>query len=69
MRWAILGVALIVLAVEAGMVWDQLSKAWASLLLANGWWVLAAAVAAMLWMHSFAQIQRTLLRSAGVTVS
>ncbi|WP_293306977.1 YbhN family protein [Mycolicibacterium sp.] len=68
-RWAILGVALIVLAVEAGMVWDQLSKAWASLLSANGWWVLAAAVAAMMSMHSFAQIQRTLLRSAGVTVS
>lgn len=68
MRWAVLGVAVIVLAVEAALVWDQLSKAWLSLLTANVWWVLAAALAAMMSMHSFAQIQRTLLRSAGVTV-
>jgi len=68
-RWALLGVAAIVLAVEASLVWDQLAKAWMSLLSANLWWVLAAAAAAMLSMHSFAQIQRTLLRSAGVTVN
>nr|WP_319436067.1 YbhN family protein [Mycobacterium sp. RTGN5] len=67
-RWAVLGVAVIVLAVEATLVWDQLSKAWKSLVTANGWWVLAAIVAAMASMHSFAQIQRTLLRSAGVVV-
>jgi len=68
LRWVVLGVALIVLAVEATLVWDQLAKAWMSLLSANLWWVLAAIVAAMASMHSFAQIQRTLLRSAGVTV-
>ncbi len=56
------------LAVEATLVWDQLAKAWMSLLSANWWWVLAAVAAAMLSMHSFAQIQRTLLRSAGVVV-
>nr|WP_208300536.1 YbhN family protein [Mycobacterium sp. DL592] len=67
-RWAVIGVALIVLAVEASLVWDQLSKAWMSLLTANWWWVLAAVAAAVLSMHSFAQIQRTLLRSAGVIV-
>jgi putative heme transporter len=67
-RWAILGIAVIVLAVEAILVWDQLAKAWKSMLSANWWWVLAAAAAAMLSMHSFAQIQRTLLRSAGVRV-
>ena len=67
-RWVLLGVALIVLAVEATLVWDQLAKAWQSLLSANLWWVLAAIAAAMASMHSFAQIQRTLLRSAGVTV-
>jgi uncharacterized membrane protein YbhN (UPF0104 family) len=61
-------VAVVVLVVEASLVWDQLAKAWASLLSANLWWVLAAIAAAMLSMHSFAQIQRTLLRSAGVTV-
>src|SRR4029079_857357 len=31
----------------------------------NWWWVLAGVVAAMSSMHSFAQIQRTLLRAAG----
>ena len=67
-RWALLGLAGVVLAVEASLVWDQLAKAWMSLLSANLWWVLAAIAAAMLSMHSFAQIQRTLLRSAGVTV-
>ncbi len=67
-RWAVLGVAVAVLAVEAGLVWDQLAQAWLSLITADGWWVLAAIFAAMMSMHSFAQIQRTLLRSAGVTV-
>ena len=67
-RWAVLAVAVGVLAVEASLVWDQLSQAWQSLVTANPWWVLAAIAAAMMSMHSFAQIQRTLLRSAGVTV-
>ncbi|MGJ6121039.1 YbhN family protein [Mycolicibacterium sp. Y3] len=67
-RWAILAVAVVVLTVELVLVWDQLAKAWKSLLSANGWWVLAAVAAAMASMHSFAQIQRTLLRSAGVEV-
>ena len=64
----IIVVAVTVLAVEVVLVWDQLSKAWKSLLSANWWWVLAAAVAALASMHSFAQIQRTLLKSAGVHV-
>ncbi len=68
LRWVIIGVAVTVLAVEVALVWDQLSKAWKSLLSANWWWVLAAAVAALSSMHSFAQIQRTLLKSAGVHV-
>ena len=67
-RWAILAVAAVVLTVELVLVWDQLAKAWKSLLSANWWWVLAAVGAAMASMHSFAQIQRTLLRSAGVEV-
>lgn len=67
-RWAVLTVVVLVLAVEAALVWDQLAKAWHSLLDANWWWVLAAVAAAMLSMHSFAQIQRTLLKSAGVGV-
>jgi uncharacterized membrane protein YbhN (UPF0104 family) len=68
LRWVIIGAAAIVLAVELTLVWDQLAKAWKSIYSANWWWVLAAIIAAMSSMHSFAQIQRTLLRSAGVTV-
>jgi uncharacterized protein (TIRG00374 family) len=67
-RWAIIGVAVAVLAVELVLVWDQLAKAWKSLLSANWWWVLASVFAALASMHSFAQIQRTLLKSAGVRV-
>jgi putative heme transporter len=68
LRWALIAVAVIVLTVELVLVWDQLAKAWASLYTAKWWWVLAAAAAAMASMHSFAQIQRTLLASAGVHV-
>jgi putative heme transporter len=67
-RWLLVGIAVSVLAVEVVLVWDQLAKAWRSLLSANWWWVLAAAVAALASMHSFAHIQRTLLKSAGVVV-
>jgi uncharacterized membrane protein YbhN (UPF0104 family) len=64
----VLAVAVSVLGVEAALVRDQLTKAWLSLRTADGYWVLAAIAAALLSMHSFAQIQRTLLRSAGVPV-
>lgn len=68
LRWVLIALAVIVLTVELALVRDQLAKAWKSLVSANLLWVLAAAVAAMASMHSFAQIQRTLLRSAGVRV-
>ncbi len=68
LRWVLIGIAVTVLTIEVVMVWDQLAKAWLSLLSATWWWVAAAAVAALASMHSFAQIQRTLLRSAGVQV-
>lgn len=68
LRWVLIVLAVTVLTVELALVWDQLAKAWKSLLSANWWWVLAALVASLASMHSFAQIQRTLLRSAGVHV-
>jgi uncharacterized membrane protein YbhN (UPF0104 family) len=68
LRWAIVGIALVVLIVEIVLVWDQLALAWRSLYTAKWFWVLAAIGAALASMHSFAQIQRTLLKSAGVTV-
>ena len=68
LRWVILAVAAVVLVVEIVLVWDQLAQAWLSLYTAKWWWVLAAIGAALASMHSFAQIQRTLLASAGVQV-
>jgi putative heme transporter len=67
-RWVVLGFVAIVLAVEVSLGWHQLAKAFVSLYDANWWWLLAAVVAAAASMHSFAQIQRTLLKSAGVHV-
>ncbi|MCT7658904.1 lysylphosphatidylglycerol synthase transmembrane domain-containing protein [Mycobacterium deserti] len=68
LRWAVLGIAVVVLTVELVLVWDQLAKAWKSLLSANWWWVLAALGVALASMHAFGEIQRKLLRSAGVAV-
>jgi hypothetical protein len=45
-----------------------LAKAARSLYSAKWWWLLASALAAVVLMHSFAQVQRTLLASAGVHV-
>jgi hypothetical protein len=67
-RWAVLSVVVIVLAVEVALGWDQLAKAAKSLYSAKWYWLLASAVAAIVLMHSFAQVQRTLLASAGVEV-
>jgi len=67
-RWVILAIVGVVLAVEVSLGFHQLTKAWMSLYEANWWWLLAAVAAAAASMHSFAQIQRTLLRSAGVQV-
>ena len=67
-RWAVLGVVAIVLAVEVALVWDQLAKAAKSLLSAKWYWLLASASSAVVLMHSFAEVQLTLLASAGVHV-
>ena len=68
LRWVVLVVAAVVLIIEGVLVRDQLAQAWRSLYTAKWYWVLAAIVASLASMHSFAQIQRTLLKSAGVTV-
>jgi putative heme transporter len=69
LRWVILAVAATVLIVEIVLAWPQLAQAWRSLYTAKWYWVLAAIGAAMASIHSFAHIQRTLLRSAGVSVT
>jgi uncharacterized protein (TIRG00374 family) len=68
LRWVMVAIVVIVLGVEVALVRDQLAKAWTSLYQAKWWWLLAAMAAAAASMHSFAQIQRTLLASAGVQV-
>ena len=71
-RWVrpvIVGLVAVVLTVEIVLVWDQVSAAWRSLCRADGRWLLGAVLAAAASMHSFAQIQRTLLGSAGVHVT
>jgi uncharacterized membrane protein YbhN (UPF0104 family) len=68
LRWVTLAVVAIVLAVEVALAWDQLAKAARSLYSANWWWLLTSAGAAIVLMHSFAEVQRTLLASAGVPV-
>lgn len=65
----ILGLVAVVLTVEVVLVWEQLATAWHSLWRADGRWLFGAILAAAASMHSFAQIQRTLLRSAGVHVT
>jgi uncharacterized protein (TIRG00374 family) len=67
-RWVVLAIVAIVLAVEVAAVWDQLAKAWQSVISAKWWWLVAAVLAAVASMHSFAQVQRTLLKSAGVQI-
>jgi putative heme transporter len=68
LRWVALAVVTIVLAIEVALAWDQLAKAARSLYTAKWWWLLASALAAVLLMHSFAEVQRTLLASAGLRV-
>jgi uncharacterized membrane protein YbhN (UPF0104 family) len=67
-RWVIFGIVALVLTVEVGLVSDQLTQAAKSLYTAKRGWLLAAVLASAASMHSFAQIQRTLLGSAGVHV-
>lgn len=69
MRPAVLGLVAVVLTIEVVLVWDQLAAAWRSLYSADNRWLFGAMLAAAASMHSFAQIQRTLLRSAGVHVT
>ncbi|MEO6792276.1 MAG: YbhN family protein [Mycobacterium sp.] len=69
LRPVVLSLVAVVLTVEVVLVWDQLAAAWRSLYSADNRWLFGAMLAAAASMHSFAQIQRTLLRSAGVHVT
>lgn len=68
-RWVLLAVVVVILAVEVVLIWPSLEKAWERTDQLDWVWLVACIVAAMLSMDSFAQVQRALLRSAGVVVS
>jgi putative heme transporter len=69
LRWAVPVLAAAVIAVEVALVRDQLAQAWHSVISAKWSWVLAAVAAALLSIHGLAEVQRALLRSAGVIVN
>ncbi|GAA2061602.1 YbhN family protein [Williamsia deligens] len=69
MRWVALAAVVVVLTVEVVLVWPKLTEAWRSMGSLHWWWVVACIVASGFSMDSFAQVQRALLRSAGVRVS
>lgn len=68
-RWVLLAVVVVVLAVEVVLIWPKLKESWRSFGDLDWVWIAACIVAALISMDSFAQVQRTLLRSAGVRVS
>ncbi|MGW5522108.1 lysylphosphatidylglycerol synthase transmembrane domain-containing protein [Gordonia sp. NPDC003950] len=68
LRWLLLAVVLVILAVEIVLIWPKLEEAWRQAGDLDWVWLVACAVAALLSMDSFAQVQRALLRSAGVGV-
>lgn len=69
LRWLLLVVVAVVLAVEVVLIWPKLEEAWSRIGDLDWVWMLACVVAALLSMDSFAQVQRALLRSAGVRVT
>ena len=67
-RWTLLGIIVAVLAVEVYLIWPRLEETWWRIDELKWQWIIACIVAALLSMDSFAQVQRALLRSAGVRV-
>ncbi|MFT4126930.1 MAG: YbhN family protein [Gordonia sp. (in: high G+C Gram-positive bacteria)] len=68
-RWSLLAVVAAVLIVEGVLIWPRLEDTWKRLADLDWVWLGACVIAAVASMDSFAQVQRTLLRSAGVRVS
>ncbi|MGC4962774.1 lysylphosphatidylglycerol synthase transmembrane domain-containing protein [Gordonia sp. DT218] len=69
LRWVLLAVVLAVLAVEVVLISPSLEEAWHRIGDLDWVWIVASIFAALLSMDSFAQVQRALLRSAGVRVT
>ncbi|MFT3660858.1 MAG: lysylphosphatidylglycerol synthase transmembrane domain-containing protein [Gordonia sp. (in: high G+C Gram-positive bacteria)] len=69
-RLKVLGVVVVVaiLVVELVLVWPHLAPAWKRVDDIHWWWVLACIAAAALSMDAPAEVQRVLMRAAGVKV-
>ncbi len=70
-RWVRIGVlvlVVVILTVEAVLMWPHLARAWDRVGDIRWGWVVAAIIAAMASMDSYAQVQRVLFRSADVRV-
>ncbi|MGC4933310.1 lysylphosphatidylglycerol synthase transmembrane domain-containing protein [Gordonia sp. DT30] len=68
LRWVVLAVVVVILAVEVVLIWPKLEQVWHRTGDLDWVWLVACMMAAVLSMDSFAQVQRALLRSAGVMV-
>lgn len=71
-RWVRIGglvLVVVILSVEGYLMWPHLARAWERVGDIRWGWVAAAVVAALASMDSFAQVQRVLMRSAGVRVN
>ncbi|WP_051198368.1 lysylphosphatidylglycerol synthase transmembrane domain-containing protein [Gordonia shandongensis] len=68
LRWLLVAVVVAILVTEAVIIWPKLSLAWQRIGDLRWEWVIASIGAAMLSMDSYAQVQRVLMRSAGVRV-
>ncbi|MGK2318771.1 lysylphosphatidylglycerol synthase transmembrane domain-containing protein [Gordonia rhizosphera] len=69
LRWVLLAFVMVVLAVEVVLIAPSLEEAWQRIGDLDWVWIVASIIAVFLSMDSFAQVQRALLRSAGVGVS
>ncbi|MEE4022221.1 YbhN family protein [Gordonia sp. PKS22-38] len=68
LRWVLLAIVVAILAVEIVLISPSLEEAWQRIGDLEWGWIAASVVAALLSMDSYAQVQRALLRSAGVRV-
>ena len=68
-KWALGAIVLIVLIVEAFILWPSLSKSWQDLTEIHWGWVAACILAQAASMSSFGRVQKVLLGAAGVKIS
>ena len=68
LRWGLIVLVVGILTAEIVYIWPTLKSTWQRIGMLRWEWVLACVVAAMLSMDSYAQVQRALMRSAGVKV-